>query len=70
MTDKQKTTPEEPRTPFEGMPFAAMMRKMMGRRGPNCGCTTPNAIPHMMAMCDVVWGETKEESVADVNQKT
>ena len=38
MTDEQKTTQEESRTPFAGMPFAAMMEKMMGQQGQGCNC--------------------------------
>lgn len=38
MSDEQKTTQEKPRDPFAGMPFAAMMKKMMGQQGQGCGC--------------------------------
>ena len=38
MSDEQKTTQEESRDPFAGMPFAAMMEKMMGQQGQGCGC--------------------------------
>jgi hypothetical protein len=45
MTDKQKTTQEKPHTPFD-MPFAAMMKQMMGgQQGGGCNCA------EMMAMC-------------------
>ena len=38
MSDKQKTTQKNCCTPSEGMPFAAMMEKMMGQQGRGCGC--------------------------------
>lgn len=37
MTDEQKATQEEPHDPFEGMPFAAMMKKMMAQMTTMCG---------------------------------
>lgn len=49
MTDKQKTTQEEPHAPFEGMPFAAMMKQMTGRQRGGCNCAAMMA--QMMAMC-------------------
>lgn len=49
MTDKQKTAQAEPRAPFEGMPFATMMKKMMGQQGGGCNCAEMMA--QMMAMC-------------------
>lgn len=58
MTGKQKTTQEEPRAPFEGIPFAAMMKKMLGRQGGGCSCA------EMMAMCGGAQasGETEESA--------
>ncbi len=38
MSGKQKTTRKDPRTPFEGRPFGAMMARMMGRPEQGCGC--------------------------------
>ena len=69
MTDKQKTTREEPRLPFESMSFAAMMRKMMGRQGPGWNCATPNVMSQMMAMCCRTQEETDEEADPKVGQK-
>jgi hypothetical protein len=59
MTDEQKTTQEEPHAPFEGMPFAAMMKKMMGQQGDGCNCA--EMMTQMTAMCGgaQVSGETK-----------
>lgn len=51
MTDKQKTTQAEPRAPFEGMPFATMMKKMMGQQGGGCNCAARSVMAQMMAMC-------------------
>ncbi|MFQ5580925.1 MAG: hypothetical protein ACE5FZ_09955 [Nitrospiria bacterium] len=59
MTDEQKTTQEEPRAPFEGIPFAAMMRKMMGQQGSGCDCATQSMMSQMMAMCG--GAQTEEE---------
>jgi hypothetical protein len=69
MTDKQKTTREEPRMPFESMPFAAMMQKMMGRQGPGWNCATPNVMSQMMAMCCGPQDETDEETAPEEGQK-
>ena len=69
MTEKQKTTQEEPRVPFESMPFAAMMQKMMGRQGPGWNCTTPNVMVEMMAMCCGAQDEPKEEAATEASQK-
>ena len=38
MTDEQKTTQEKCCVPSEGMPFSAMMEKMMGQQGQGCDC--------------------------------
>lgn len=65
MTNKQKTTQEEPRVPFEGMPFAAMMKQMMGgQQGGGCNCAAMMA--QMMAMCDGAQspGETEASTQA------
>ena len=60
MTDKQKTTQEEPRTLFENMPFAAMMQKMVGRQWPGCDCA--KMMSQMMAMCPGAQDETDGEA--------
>ena len=73
MTDKQrtkqKTTHEERRVPFESMPFAAMMQKMMGRRWPGWNCATPSVMSQMMAMCCGMQDETEEEAATEASQK-
>ena len=69
MTDKQKTTQEERRVPFEGMPFAAMMQKMMGRQWPGWNCATQGVMSRMMAMCWGAQDETKEEAATNTSQK-
>ena len=69
MTDKQKTTQEEPRVPFESVPFAEMMQKMMGRQWPGWNCATPNVMSQMMAMCCGAQDETKEEAATEAGQK-
>ena len=69
MTDKQKTTQEERRVPFESMPFAAMMQKMMGRRWPGWNCTTPSVMSQMMAMCCGMQDETEEEAATEASRK-
>ncbi len=38
MSDEQKTAQEKPHDPFADLPFAAMMKKMMGQQGGGCGC--------------------------------
>lgn len=48
MSDKQKTTQENCCAPSEGMPFAAMMEKMMGQQGQGCGCIAPGVMSQMM----------------------
>jgi len=50
MTDEQKTTHEEPCAPFEGMPFAAMMKQMMGGQQVG-GCSCAERMAQMTAMC-------------------
>ena len=67
MTDKQKTTQEEPRVPFESMPFAEMMQKMMGWQGQGCDCA--KMMSQMMAMCSEMREETEEEAASEENQK-
>jgi hypothetical protein len=67
MTDKQKTTQKEPRVPFESMPFAAMMQKMMSRQWPGCDCA--KMMSQMMAMCGGAQDETEEEAAPEENQK-
>ncbi len=49
MTDQQKNTQDNFRTPWEGMPFAGMMQEMMDQQGEGCGCS--DMMPQMMAMC-------------------
>lgn len=67
MTDKQKTTQKEPHVPFESMPFAEMMQKMIGWQGQGCDCA--KMMSQMMAMCGAVQDEPEEETVAETNQK-
>ena len=62
MTDKQKTTQEEPR-----MPFAAMMQKMMGQHWQGCDCA--KMMWQMMAMCGGAQEETEEEEATEESQK-
>ncbi len=62
MTDKEKTTQEEPHVPFEGMPCASMMQKMMGQQGGGCGCA--EMMPQMMAMCGGPQAQSETEKVA------
>lgn len=63
MTDKQKATREEPRVPFEGLPFAAMMKNMMGQPGGGCNCAEMMA--QMMAMCGGAQAPGKTEEGAE-----
>lgn len=67
MTDEQKTTREESRTPFEDMPFEAMMQKMMNQMGSSFDCT--EMMSHMMTMCrkKPVHGE-KEKSTTETTK--
>ena len=67
MTDKQKTTQEEPRIPFESMPFTEMMQKMMGWQWQGCDCA--KMMSQMMAMCSGAQDETEEEAAPEVGQK-
>ncbi len=70
MTDEQKTTQEEPRAPFEGMPFAAMMRKMMGQQGGGCGCDCTEMMSQMMTMCGGTPAQGEEEkTTTETTQK-
>ena len=64
MTDEQKTTQAEPHDPFKGMPFAAMMKKMMSQQG--CGCNCAEMMAQMATMCG--GGET-ESSAQEAAQK-
>ncbi len=69
MTDKQKTTQEKPHAPFNDMPFAAMMKQMMGgQQGGGCNCAEMMA--QMMAMCGGAQapGET-QASAEEATQK-
>lgn len=68
MTDEQKTTQEEPRAPFENMPFAAMMRKMMGQQGGGCGCDCAEMMSQMMATCGQAQTE-EEKTTTETTQK-
>ncbi len=68
MTDEQKTTREEPRVPFMGGPFAAVvMEKMMGRQGNGCDCA--KMMSQMMAMCGGGAQDDKEEAATDATRK-
>ena len=67
MTDKEKTTQEEPRMPFESMPFAAMMQKIVGQPGQGCNCA--KMMSQMMAMCSGTQDETDEEAATEESQK-
>ena len=67
MTDKQKTTQEESRMPFESMPFTEMMQKMMGWQWQGCDCA--KMMSQMMAMCSGAQDETEEEAAPEENQK-
>ena len=60
MSDEQKTTQEEPRVPFKGGLFAAIMEKMMSR------CA--KMMPQMMAMCGGAQHD-KEETAPDAIRK-
>ena len=62
MTDKQKTTQEEPR-----MPFIEMMQKMMSRQWQGCDCA--KMMSQMMAMCGGAQEETEEEAATEESQK-
>ena len=62
MTDKQKTTQEEPR-----VPFAAMMQKMMGGQWQGCDCA--KMMSQMMAMCSGAQEDTEEETDPKGGQK-
>jgi hypothetical protein len=78
MSDKQKTTQKESRTPFEGLPFGAMMAKMMGRQGQSCGCMEMMSqmmeqqdmdcdCAEMMTMCGRA--QDNKETTAEASQK-
>jgi hypothetical protein len=67
MTDKQKTTQEESRMPFESTPFTEMMQKMMGWQWRGCDCA--KMMSQMMAMCSGTQDETEEEAAPEENQK-
>ena len=69
MTDKQKTTWEEPRVPFESMSFAEMMQKMMGWQWQGWNCARQGVMSRMMAMCWGAQDETKEEAATEASQK-
>ena len=57
MSDEPKNTRKKPRASFEGMPFAAMMQKMMGRQGNCCDCA--EMMSQMMTTCGQA--QTEEE---------
>ncbi len=82
MSNEQKTTQEESRSPFEGLPFAAMMEKMMSQQGQGCDCLEmmsqmmgqqdkdcdcAEMMPQMKAMCGGTQNE--EETVAETTQE-
>jgi hypothetical protein len=61
MTAEQKTTREEPRVPFKGGPFAAILEKMMSR------CV--NMMPQMMTMCGGAQDEKEEETATNATRQ-
>ena len=63
MSDQQKSTQDNPRTPWEDMPFAGMMQEMMGQMGEGCGCT--DGMSQMMAMCCGTQEKGETEGVAE-----
>lgn len=63
MSDEQKTSQEEPRGPFNDIPFAAMMEKMMGRQGK--GCDGAEIMSQMLAKC----GRAQDEKKKNLPQK-
>ncbi len=76
MSNEQKTTQKESRSPFEGMPFVAMMEKMMSQQGQGCGCAEMMSqmmgqqgvscdCADMMTMCGATQDE--EETTAATN---
>ncbi len=76
MSDEQKTTQQESCPPFEGMPFAEMMEKMMSQQGQGCGCQMMMSqmmgqpgmacdCSEMMAMCGGALDE--EETVTETS---
>ena len=67
MSDERKTTQEELHAPFESMPFATMMQKMMGRQWKSCDCS--KMMSQIMAMCGGMQDEAEEEPIAETNQK-
>ena len=66
MTDEHKTTQKEPRAPFEDIPFAAMMEKMMGQQGSGCDCA--EMISQMMTTCGQAQTE-EEKTTTKTTQK-
>jgi len=60
MTEQQKSTQDNLRTPWENMPFAEMKEKMMGQQGEGCGCA--DMMSQMMSICGNIQekGETEE----------
>ncbi len=60
MSDEQKTTQEKPYVRCKGMPFAAIMEKMMSR------CV--KMMPQMMAMCGGAQDD-KEEAATGATRK-
>ena len=65
MTDEQKATQENQRTPFDVTSCMAMMEKMMGQQG--CDCT--EMMSQMMAMCCRVQGEPEETTATEATRK-
>ncbi len=68
MTDQQKNTQDNPRTPWEGMPFTGMMQKMMGQQGEGCGCSDMMGqqgegcgCSGMMSQMTTMFSETQEQ---------
>ncbi|MFQ5615620.1 MAG: hypothetical protein ACE5GO_04070 [Anaerolineales bacterium] len=55
MIDQQKNTQQEPQAPFEGFPFAMMMKKFMSQQGKGCNCA------EMMSQMTTMFSETQEQ---------
>jgi len=76
MSDEQKTTQAETDTPRGGMPFAEMIKKMMGQQGRNCLAMMSQMMGQqdvdcdcasMMSMCSGVSDE--EDTATEGTQK-
>lgn len=67
MTEKQETTQEKSSAFFEGLPFMAMMQKMMGQPAKGGGCA--EMMSQMMGMCCGTQDETKEKTTSETTQQ-